>query len=557
MDTAGRPDREDTPEPLGRSRLSRRGFLQRTGLLGAGALGILLSSTGCRGSNASDHGEAFVSSKPLPALSPTADPSPAPATRLPYRSVAEVVSPTTLPATATALPLAATPIPDPTPSNQPNVLLVTIDTLRADRIGAYGFAMAHTPVLDQIAREGVRFDHAICQLPQTDPSHTALMTGLYASTSGVKVHMTDKLRQGAQTAAGIFQAAGYQTAGFYSWPSLDGQYCGLEQGYQTYEGYVFDSSKWSASSPNAPLSASYPDLKSQVSIARTTDISIASYPNYELVFDGRSDVTNQAVFAWLDAHVGQGPFFLWVHYFDCHVPYTPPVGYDHLWGLDYQGTIDGAFTTLGDLYDGKRQATPADIVRIQELYQGEIAFADAQLGQLLAHLNGLGAKDNTIITVTGDHGESFGEHGDWLHGLKVFESEIHVPLLLRYPGHLPAGVNVVAPIQHIDVLPTLLELTGLSAKESLQGTSLLPIISPDADASSRVAFTELANEAFVSVLSWGDWKLIRNNANDQVQLYNLNLDETEQQNLAGDELKITAELHARLLDLMKVSGVSH
>ena len=100
-------------------------------------------------------------------------------------------------------------------------------------------------------------------------------------------------------------------------------------------------------------------------------------------------------------------------------------------------------------------------------------------------------------------------------------------------------------------------MTGLSAKESLQGTSLLPIISPDADASSRVAFTELANEAFVSMISWGDWKMIRNNANDQLQLYNLNLDESEQLNLAGDELKITAELHARLLDLMKVSGVSH
>ena len=252
------------------------------------------------------------------------------------------------------------------------MLLITIDTLRADRIGAYGFAMAHTPVLDQLAREGVRFDHAICQLPQTDPSHTALMTGLYASTSGVKVHMTDKLRQGAQTGAGIFQSAGYQTAGFYSWPSLDGQYCGLDQGYQTYEGYVFDDSKWFANSPNAPMAASYQDLKSQVSIARTADISIASYPNYELVFDSRSDVTNQAVFPWLDAHVGQGPFFLWVHYFDCHVPYTPAVGYDHIWGLDYQGTIDGAFTTLGD-------STPVSVKRRRPISPGSRSCIRARL----------------------------------------------------------------------------------------------------------------------------------------------------------------------------------
>ncbi|HEX5416053.1 MAG TPA: sulfatase-like hydrolase/transferase [Chloroflexota bacterium] len=555
----------DTPgPPAWRRALSRRSVLRRTALLGTAALGVLLSSTACRGSAASGHESAFVSTKPL-SPSPSAVP-PRPGPSLPYRAV-ETPIPTTGAAAAPLTTGEATVTP-PTPvaalatsavvapAPQPNVLLVTIDTLRADRIGAYGFGPAHTPVLDQLAREGVRFDHAICQLPQTDPSHTAMMTGLYASTSGVRVHMTDKLRAGAQTAATIFQSAGYQTAGFYSWLSLDGRYCGLDQGFQTYEGYVFDDSKWTASSPNAPLAANFQDLRSQVSIVKTTDVNPGAYADYELVFDGRSDVTNQAVFAWLDSHAGLGPFFLWIHYFDCHVPYAPPAGYDHIWGLNYQGNIDGAFTTLGDLYSGKLQATPADIARIQELYQGEIAFVDAQLGQLLARLNGLGIKDQTIIAVTGDHGESFGEHGDWLHGLKVFESEIRVPLLLRYPSRLPAGTRVSAPAQHIDVLPTLLELSGLSAKQPIQGTSLLPVIGPDTDASSRVAFTELANEAFVSVLTWGDWKLIRNNANDQLQLYNLNLDESEQQNLAGDQLKITAELHARLLDLMKISGVS-
>ncbi|MHB8668934.1 MAG: sulfatase-like hydrolase/transferase, partial [Burkholderiales bacterium] len=119
---------------------------------------------------------------------------------------------------------------------QPNVLLITIDTFRADRIGPYGYTQAHTPVIDQFAREGVVFDHAICQLPQTDPSHATIMTGLYASTSGVKSHMLDKLAPGSQTLASVFLGAGYQTAGLYSWVSLDPRFCGLDQGFQTYDG---------------------------------------------------------------------------------------------------------------------------------------------------------------------------------------------------------------------------------------------------------------------------------------------------------------------------------
>jgi arylsulfatase A-like enzyme len=303
-------------------------------------------------------------------------------------------------------------------------------------------------------------------------------------------------------------------------------------------------------------SADFQQFKSEVSIVKTTDVNVGAYADYDQAFDCRADLTNQAVFAWLDAHARQGPFFLWVHYFDPHFPYNPPAGFNHLWGLDYQGSFDGAYQTIWQTYQGNLHPTPADVARIEELYQGEIAFVDAQLGSLLNHLEQLGLKDNTIIAVTGDHGESFGEHDDWIHGLKVFETEVRVPLLLRYPGRLPAGMVVSAPAQHIDVLPTLLDLTGLAAKQAIQGTSLLPTIAQNPSEASRVAFTELANEAFVSMLTWGDWKIIRNNANDQIQLYNLNLDEGEQANLAGNELRITAELRARLLDLMKVSGVT-
>lgn len=444
----------------------------------------------------------------------------------------------------------------PTGPKQPNVLLVTIDTLRADRLGAYGYAPAHTPVLDRLAREGVRCDHAICQLPQTDPSHAALFTSLYASTSGVRTHMLDKLRPGTQTLAGVFQAAGYQTAGIYSWVSLDPQFCGLDQGFQTYQGYVLNRGTVFSNPALEQIAATYRQVKASVSVVQTVDQALGTSTDYEATMDGRADVTNQAVFAWLDAHAAAGPFFLWVHYFDPHYPYTPPPGYDHLLGLDYHGTIDGSVDTIHQLENGQLHPNAADLARLEELYQGEVAFADAQLGNLLDHLNRVGVSDDTILVVAGDHGESFGEHGDWAHGLKVFETEIRVPLLFHFPRRLPAGAVLTAPVQLIDVMPTLLDLTGLPAKQPIQGTSIRPLLDGTGSAEDRAAFTELADRSFVSVLSWGDWKLIRNDANGQLQLYHLAVDEAEQSNLTSEQPQITREMSARLQDLMRISGVS-
>jgi arylsulfatase A-like enzyme len=455
-----------------------------------------------------------------------------------------------------ASPVAATaPTATPVP-RQPNVLLVTIDTLRADRLGSYGYSQSHTPVLDQFTREGVRFERAICQLPQTNSSHAALLTGLYPSTNGVKVHMVDKLRPGSQTIARVFASAGYQTAGIYSWVSLDPQFCGLNQGFQTYEGYVLNRSAIFSDPRLEQLAAAYRQLKAQVPIVKTADVVLGGSEKIEESLDGRADVTNGAVFKWLDAHVQSGPFFLWVHYFDPHYPYSPPKGYDHLFGLDYHGTVDGSVEMIREIEQHQITVNDADRARLEELYQGEIAFTDAQFGDLLDKLNNLGIKDDTIIAVTGDHGESFGEHGDWTHGLKVYETEIRVPLLMRYPRRLPAGTVVRSPAQLIDVMPTLLDLAGLRAPKPVQGSSLLPVISGQDSGADRAAFTELADESFVSVLTYGNWKLIRNDATGEVQLYHLNDDEAEQHDLAKDEPRVTSELEARLQDLMKISGVA-
>ncbi|HLG51749.1 MAG TPA: sulfatase-like hydrolase/transferase, partial [Chloroflexota bacterium] len=181
---------------------------------------------------------------------------------------------------------ASAPLPSSGRSSQPHVLLVTIDTLRADRLGCYGYARAHTPVLDRLAREGVRFEQAICQLPQTNASHAALMTGLYPSTNGVKVHMVDKLPPGSQTLASVFADAGYRTAGIYSWVSLDEQFCGLDQGFQTYEGYVLNRSVIFSDPRLESLAATYRQIKAALPILKTADLVLGSSEHIEESLDG-------------------------------------------------------------------------------------------------------------------------------------------------------------------------------------------------------------------------------------------------------------------------------
>jgi len=524
---------------------SRREFIARS--IAGGILGtVLLCSCG------SPSGKS-----PAPAPTPRPTPRNASESRLFLAATPTVASQT---AVGTPVPGAtATPSTQPGGARQPNVLLVTIDTLRADHIGAYGFTPTTTPTLDRLASEGVRCDYTLCQLPQTNASHAALLTGLYPSTNGLKVHMVDHIRPDVQTMAEVFLAAGYQTAGIYSWVSLDPQFCGLNRGFETYKGYVLNRSLIFSNPNLEKLSALYRQIKADVPVVSAADAALGSSEQIEASLDGRADITNAAVFNWLDAnvHPNSKPFFLWVHYFDPHYPYSPPAGYDHVLGLKYTGTIDGSVETIHEIENHQLVPTPADLARLLELYQGEIAFTDFQLGRLLKKLDDGGMLDDTVIAVTGDHGESFGEHDDWTHGLKVYEPEVRVPLLLRYPRRVPAGVVVEPPVQSIDVMPTLLDLTGITAAKSVQGVSLLPVLNGSSNGSDRVAFTELANEAFVSMLTFQEWKLIRNNANGQLQLYHVTDDAAEATNLVGEQPQLTNDLSTRLLELMKYSGVSH
>jgi arylsulfatase A-like enzyme/tetratricopeptide (TPR) repeat protein len=252
----------------------------------------------------------------------------------------------------------------------PNLLLVSIDTLRADRLGCYGYAAAQTPVLDALAGRGVRFAAATTVTPLTLPAHASLLTGTFPAYHGVRDNGGFYLGDDQQTLAETLKAHGYRTGGFVAAFVLDRRW-GVGQGFDTYFD-DFDLSRYDMS----------------------VGLDAAQRPGHEVV---------DRALAWLGT--GAGPFFAWVHLYEPHSPYTPPEPYRSR----FPSTMEGA-------------------------YDGEIATADAEVGRLLAYLDAHGALANTVVIVVGDHGESLGEHREQQHGFFVYDASTRIPLIVAGPG---------------------------------------------------------------------------------------------------------------------------
>ncbi len=292
--------------------------------------------------------------------------------------------------------------------DRPDVLLVTIDTLRADHVGCYGDARAATPVLDGLARRGVRFDEAIAQVPLTLPSHASILTGVTPLVHGVRDNAGFVLGSSPRTVAEAFRDAGYDTAAFVSGFPVHHRF-GLDRGFATYDDRF----------------------------PRGADPSRPSY------IERRADGTVAAVIAWLSARTSSatapGPIFAWVHLFDPHAPYEAP-------------------DPLGAAFRDRP-------------YDGEIAFADEQLGRLLTRWRELRGERAPLAIVTSDHGEGLGDHGEPTHGLFIYDSTLRVPLIVSGPG-VPAGKVVTGAVSSIDIGPTLLDLAGLKPLAGAEGRTL-------------------------------------------------------------------------------------
>jgi arylsulfatase A-like enzyme len=365
----------------------------------------------------------------------------------------------------------------------PNVVLISLDTLRARSVSTYGCDRATTPALDSLmAEQGTVFEHAITPAPNTLPSHMSLFSGLYPRTHGVR-GLGSSLRSTYATLPEALRAAGYATAAF----TEDG-FLVARAGFQRGFGVYYENTSPDVARPLGQIGDTF----------------------------GRGRV-------WLDAHRDQ-LFFLFLHTYQVHFPYVPPDAYRHSFGHD--------------------DAQPSASERARLLYEQEVRYTDDNVQDLLEHLDELGLGERTLVIVTSDHGEEFFEHGQRGHNFHLYDESIRVPLLMRWPGVIPAGLRVTAPVSLVNVAPTILDLLDLPPLGHAEGHSLLPLLrNADRAFKQQVVFAATASSLKSGVdlfaARTATNKCILHSSQENYECYDLATDPEEQQPLGlrdlGDE----------------------
>lgn len=417
----------------------------------------------------------------------------------------------------------------------PSILLITIDTLRADRLGCYGRSGAKTPAADRLAREGARFATVVTPVPRTTPAVASLLTGLWPASHRVR-GLWSKLPGDVPTLASWLRARGLRTAAFASNLFLRPG-SGFERGFEVY-----------------------------------------SNPRNRWEGDSASEVTGEAL-DWL-SRLGSGErFFLWVHYLDPHWTYDPPPPFDTLYDPAWTGSWPYSKLTAGGREQGRiifqNPMTPREVDHAVALYDGEIGAADREAGRLLDALSASGRLDSTLVVYTSDHGESLGEHGyAFAHGEYLYDGTLLVPLLLRWPGRVPAGRVISRMARLIDVAPTVLALAGEPLLPGLDGRSLTRDLAGEPDPAERECWVESDHDFihpenprhFVPGFD-GKWrglrgeryKLIfapRDAAGDRgdVELYDIAADPAEAHDLSRERPEVAGDLLRRLRVWWETAG---
>ncbi len=413
--------------------------------------------------------------------------------------------------------------PPPAPG-LPNILLVSIDSLRRDHLHCYGYARETSPSIDRLAREGALFRTVVSPTSWTLPAHLTMLTSLPPEAHGV-VDDGMRLQHNVLFLAEVLQQAGYATNGFVSAPYLDAAY-GFAQGFDSYDDYTVAKA-------------------SQVSSHQGTT----------------SPTLVHLVAQYLDRWNADGrgrPFFVFMHMWDVHYDYTPPPPYDSMFDPDYKGTITAENYEYGtQVHNGM---DPRDLEHIIALYDGEIRFTDLYLGKVLDRLAALGVLDDTLIVVTADHGDEFFEHGNKSHSKALYDETVLVPLVIRFPRRVSEGRSIDGQVRLMDIAPTILSLAGLrrpvgfggSAEDALAAQDLSSWITPDAErpAPGLIAFGDLetayAPRRIASVRT-NNYKLIEplgRQGGDEI--YDLKEDPGEQQNIVAQNPPVDGPLRQQL-----------
>lgn len=368
-----------------------------------------------------------------------------------------------------------------------NVILITVDTLRADHLGCYGNHSVETPAMDALGRDGVIFTHAISQVPLTTPSHAAILTGTYPVWNGLRDWSDHGLAPGIPTVAEVFKSHGYTTAAFVSAFVLDSMW-GLNRGFDHYDDW-FKAEDYRRMQRNG--------------------------------LERRGDETVDHAIAWLKS-LQTRPFFLWLHLYDPHAPYRPPEPFK---------------TRFRD-----------------HPYDGEVAFADQQLGRFFDFLKSQDLYASSLIVLTSDHGEGLGEHQEEDHGFFIYNSTVHVPLMIKFPaGFVPARRSVPQVVNTVDIAPTLVRLSGFpdSDARTFQGQSLLSLVEKGSSGAPRYGFSEslyprnfLGSHALFG-LQTERYHYIQA---PRAELYDLTQDPGERRNIIGENPTVAQALRQALQD---------
>jgi arylsulfatase A-like enzyme len=404
-----------------------------------------------------------------------------------------------------SLVCACAPPPD---EGSRGAILVSVDTLRADRLGAYGYTRPTSPFLDRFAAEGLLFENAVAQSPWTLPSHASMLTGLFPHRHGV-VAQHLRLAREVPTLAATLRAGGVSTAGLVHSQWLSARQ-GLRRGFESWTRFAEDRN--------------------------------------------RAGAITDAALAWLAAR-GEEPFFLFVHYYDVHSDYAPMPAFRDLFVGEYSGPADGSTEQLMRVRSGELRYSPADLSHVSDLYDAEIRQLDAELERLLAGLAELGLEDRTLVIVTSDHGEEFQEHGGVLHGRTMYEEVLRVPLILRGPG-VPADRRVAELALVADVAPTLLGWLGVLPAEPLDGVDLLAsIASPEPAGGERRAFAAAdwrnAEPDSQRMLRSLRFKWVHDRVSGRTQLFDLVSDPAEREDVSAGHADLMERFRRELPTYLK------
>ena len=389
-----------------------------------------------------------------------------------------------------------------------NVVLISVDTLRADHLGAYGYARPTSPFIDSLAASGVLFEKAFTPRGLTRPSMVSLHTSLYPVASGVRTMMA-KLDQSIPTIAASLEAHGYSTVSFRSGP-----------------------------------------------LGRFRDLG------FQEVFNGDDAEITDLATDWLDRNRPKR-FFLWIHYFSPHDDYEPPVEFDRFTEPDYDGAYDGSRKKLMDVAIHQTELDEKDYRHIVGLYDGEIAYVDSLVRELYAALEKMELLEKSIVIFVGDHGEDLYQHYRYFqHMYSAYDSSLRIPLLLKLPGsHIRKRVDSIVEI--IDIAPTIFDLIGQPVPPNFAGESLLPLIDGTSDEILGRALSELWTEdgpGKILSIRTDRWRYIDNPTEkipkalsghhfytlEREELYDLEQDPDETTNVVERFPEIASSLRERL-----------